>query len=105
MMSLLGFPALANRLLKRFPQAVLYNVTMAGIYIALRKNASLKDLTPLCSCDPFMLVPASKSQEVGLGLGAQAGQKRLTEVLNSAGFSQVRRAATTPTNLVLEAKI
>jgi hypothetical protein len=57
------------------------------------------------SFSTMVCVPASKSQEVGLGLGAQAGQKQLTEVLNAAGFSQVRRAATTPTNLVLEAKI
>lgn len=57
------------------------------------------------SFSTMVCVPASKSQEVGLGLGAQAGQKRLTDVLNSAGFSQVRRATTTPTNLVLEAKI
>lgn len=48
-------------------------------------------------------VPTSKAQEVGLGLGAQAGQQRLTQVLNEAGFSQVRRAAETPTNMVLEA--
>jgi hypothetical protein len=41
---------------------------------------------------------------VGLGLGAQAGQKRLTEVLNEAGFTQVRRAAETPFNMVLEAR-
>jgi 2-polyprenyl-3-methyl-5-hydroxy-6-metoxy-1,4-benzoquinol methylase len=46
--------------------------------------------------------PASLSQPVGLGLGAQAGQKRLTEVLNEAGWSKVRRAAETPTNMVLE---
>jgi len=57
------------------------------------------------SLSTMVCVPASKSQEVGLGLGAQAGQKRLTEVLNAAGFGQVRRAATTPTNLVLEAKL
>ena len=57
------------------------------------------------SFSTMVCVPASKSQEVGLGLGAQAGQKRLTEVLNAAGFSQVSRAAATPTNLVLEAKI
>jgi hypothetical protein len=50
-------------------------------------------------------VPASLSQEVGLGLGAQAGQKRLTEVLNEAGFTQVRRAAETPFNMVLEARV
>ncbi|MBO9581424.1 MAG: methyltransferase domain-containing protein [Sphingobium sp.] len=46
--------------------------------------------------------PASLAQEVGLGLGAQAGQKRLTEVLNEAGFTKVRRASETPTNMVLE---
>jgi 2-polyprenyl-3-methyl-5-hydroxy-6-metoxy-1,4-benzoquinol methylase len=48
-------------------------------------------------------VPTSKAQEVGLGLGAQAGEARLTEVLHAAGFSQVRRATETPTNMVLEA--
>lgn len=46
--------------------------------------------------------PASLSQPVGLGLGAQAGQKRLTEVLKEAGFQDVRRSAETPTNMVLE---
>jgi SAM-dependent methyltransferase len=46
--------------------------------------------------------PASLAQEVGLGLGAQAGQQRLTEVCREAGFANVRRAAETPTNMVLE---
>lgn len=46
--------------------------------------------------------PNSLSQDVGLGLGAQAGQKRLTEVCREAGFTNVRRAAETPTNMVLE---
>lgn len=46
--------------------------------------------------------PSSLSQPVGLGLGAQAGQKRLTEVLKEAGFGNVRRSAETPTNMVLE---
>jgi 2-polyprenyl-3-methyl-5-hydroxy-6-metoxy-1,4-benzoquinol methylase len=46
--------------------------------------------------------PNSLSQEVGLGIGAQAGQKRLTEVCKEAGFANVRRAAETPTNMVLE---
>ncbi|PQA85522.1 class I SAM-dependent methyltransferase [Hyphococcus luteus] len=49
-------------------------------------------------------VPASLAQEVGLGLGAQAGEKRLTQVLNEAGFTKVRRASETPTNMVLEAR-
>lgn len=46
--------------------------------------------------------PASLSQPVALGLGAQAGQKRLTQVLSEAGWNTVRRAAETPTNMVLE---
>ncbi len=49
-------------------------------------------------------VPNSLSQEVGLALGAQAGEKRLTEVLNEGGLGHVRRAAETPTNIVLEAR-
>jgi hypothetical protein len=48
--------------------------------------------------------PASLAQPVGLGLGAQAGQARLTEVLTKAGFSRVRRAAETPFNLILEGR-
>jgi ubiquinone/menaquinone biosynthesis C-methylase UbiE len=47
---------------------------------------------------------ASLAQDVGLALGSQAGQKRLTEVLNEAGFSHVRRAAETQANIVLEAR-
>jgi 2-polyprenyl-3-methyl-5-hydroxy-6-metoxy-1,4-benzoquinol methylase len=49
-------------------------------------------------------VPTSRSQEVGLALGAQAGQKRISDVLIEAGFGNVRRAAETPTNMVLEAR-
>ncbi len=51
-----------------------------------------------------LCTPTSLAQEVGLGLGTQAGQKRLTEVLNEAGFTRVRRAAETPTNMVLEVR-
>ncbi|XSG82200.1 MAG: class I SAM-dependent methyltransferase [Methyloligella sp. ZOD6] len=49
-------------------------------------------------------VPSSLSQDVGAALGAQAGEKRLTEVLQTAGFSRVRRAAETPFNMILEAR-
>ena len=41
-------------------------------------------------------------QEVGLGLGAQAGEERLRKVAREAGFSNLRRAAHTPVNLILE---
>jgi SAM-dependent methyltransferase len=47
---------------------------------------------------------ASKSQEVGLALGAQAGEARLREVFEEAGFTRFRRATETPFNLVLEAR-
>jgi 2-polyprenyl-3-methyl-5-hydroxy-6-metoxy-1,4-benzoquinol methylase len=52
----------------------------------------------------MLCTPASLSQEVGLALGAQAGEQRLTEVLNEGGFSRVRRAAETPFNIVLEVR-
>jgi 2-polyprenyl-3-methyl-5-hydroxy-6-metoxy-1,4-benzoquinol methylase len=52
----------------------------------------------------MLCTPASLSQEVGLALGAQAGEQRLTEVLNEGGFASVRRAAETPFNIVLEAR-
>lgn len=52
----------------------------------------------------MLCTPASVSQEVGLALGAQAGEARLTKVMKSAGFTQVRRAAETPFNIVLEAR-
>jgi SAM-dependent methyltransferase len=49
-------------------------------------------------------VPTSLNQEVGAALGAQAGEKRLSEVIRDGGFSRVRRAAETPFNMVLEAR-
>jgi len=52
----------------------------------------------------MICTPASLSQEVGLALGAQAGEQRLTAVLREGGFTRVRRVAETPFNLVLEAR-
>jgi 2-polyprenyl-3-methyl-5-hydroxy-6-metoxy-1,4-benzoquinol methylase len=52
----------------------------------------------------MICVPSSLSQEVGLGLGAQAGEKRLREVVTQGGFSRFRRASETPFNLILEAR-
>jgi len=52
----------------------------------------------------MVCTPASRSQEVGACLGAQAGERRLRAVLEGAGFRRVRRAAETPFNLVLEAR-
>ena len=52
----------------------------------------------------LICTPASRDQEVGLALGAQAGEGRLREVVVAGGFTRFRRAAETPFNLVLEAR-
>ncbi len=49
-------------------------------------------------------VPTSLSQEVGAALGAQAGEAKLREVITAGGFTNVRRAAETPFNMILEAR-
>jgi 2-polyprenyl-3-methyl-5-hydroxy-6-metoxy-1,4-benzoquinol methylase len=49
--------------------------------------------------------PNSLSQEVGLALGAQAGEARLRSVFEEAGFTHFRRAAQTPMNLIIEARV
>jgi len=46
----------------------------------------------------------SLSEEVGLALGAQAGEQRLADVFYKAGFSHFRQALATPFNLILEAR-
>jgi len=56
------------------------------------------------SASTLLCTPASKSQEVGLALGAQAGEARLREVVSGGGFSQFRRATETPFNIVYEAR-
>ncbi len=52
----------------------------------------------------LLCTPASLSQEVGLALGAQAGESRLRDVVTTGGFTRFRRATETPFNLVLEAR-
>ncbi len=51
-----------------------------------------------------LCVPCSLNQEVGLALGAQAGEKRLKETILSGGFSRYKKATETPFNLILEAR-
>ncbi|HEX8592691.1 MAG TPA: class I SAM-dependent methyltransferase [Pseudomonas sp.] len=67
-----------------------------------------ENLTPVgrlyYAASTFICTPNSLSQEVGLGLGAQAGESRLRDVLTQAGFSRFRRAAETPFNLIIEAR-
>jgi SAM-dependent methyltransferase len=52
----------------------------------------------------LLCTPASLSQEVGLALGAQAGEARIRDVVTAGGFTRFRRVAETPFNLVFEAR-
>jgi 2-polyprenyl-3-methyl-5-hydroxy-6-metoxy-1,4-benzoquinol methylase len=52
----------------------------------------------------LLCTPASLSQEVGLALGAQAGEARIRDVVEQGGFTRFRRVAETPFNLVFEAR-
>ncbi len=72
-------------------------------------NDELKDnLNPVgrvyYSFSTLLCTPCSRSQEVGLCLGAQAGETRIRDVITSAGFSKFRRATETPFNIVYEAR-
>lgn len=70
-----------------------------------RVEENLNPIGRVFYCASAMIcTPASLSQEVGLALGAQAGEARLRGVLGEAGFTQIRRAAETPFNMVLEAR-
>jgi len=72
-------------------------------------NDQLKDnLNPVgrvyYSFSTLLCTPCSRSQEVGLCLGAQAGETRIREVVSKAGFNRFRRATETPFNIVYEAR-
>jgi 2-polyprenyl-3-methyl-5-hydroxy-6-metoxy-1,4-benzoquinol methylase len=58
----------------------------------------------LYAASSTLCTPNSLSQEVGLGLGAQAGEARLRDVFTEAGFTTFRRTAETPLNMILEAR-
>ena len=52
----------------------------------------------------LLCTPSSLAQEVGLALGAQAGEARIRNFVTSAGFGNFRRVAETPFNIVFEAR-
>jgi SAM-dependent methyltransferase len=66
------------------------------------------NLTPMgkigYNVSTLVCTPASKAQEVGLALGAQAGERRMRDVVTDAGFRRFRRVAETPINLIYEAR-
>ena len=56
------------------------------------------------SFSTLLCTPASLSQDVGLALGAQAGEARIADVVKAGGFTRFRRVAETPFNIVYEAR-
>jgi SAM-dependent methyltransferase len=56
------------------------------------------------SASTLICTPASRAQEVGMCLGAQAGEARVRDVVSRGGFSRFRRATQTPFNLIYEAR-
>jgi len=70
------------------------------------KEMTAENLTPVgrvfYNASFLICVPASLSQEVGMGLGAQASDSSLEEVFRSGGFTRVRKAIETPFNRVFE---
>jgi ubiquinone/menaquinone biosynthesis C-methylase UbiE len=71
-------------------------------------NSLAENSTPVgrlyYAASTMVCTPNSLSQEVGLALGAQAGEERLARVFGDAGFTRFRRATETPFNLILEAR-
>jgi SAM-dependent methyltransferase len=87
------------------------SVASDGVWMIVEPfaNDQLKDnLNPVgrvyYSFSTLLCTPCSRSQEVGLCLGAQAGETRIREVVTSAGFNRFRRATETPFNIVYEAR-
>jgi len=56
------------------------------------------------SFSTLLCCPSSLSQEVGMALGAQAGEERIRDVVTTAGFTRFRRVSETPFNIVYEAR-
>jgi hypothetical protein len=52
----------------------------------------------------LLCTPAALSQDVGLALGAQAGEARLRGIFEEAGYANFKRATETPFNIVYEAR-
>lgn len=93
---------------------------LASARHALKQNGTLmivepyagdaleENLTPVgrifYAASTMLCTPSGLAQDVGLALGAQAGEAQTGEVVRKAGYSQFRRAAETPFNLIYEAR-
>jgi hypothetical protein len=90
---------------------VLQSLDTNGTWLIVEPNAGdtvADNLNPVgrvfYSASSMICVPASRDQEVGACLGAQAGAARIGSTVRDGGFTRFRTATTTPFNLVLEAR-
>jgi SAM-dependent methyltransferase len=90
---------------------VLSTLAPDGTWMIVEPNAGdhlTDNLNPVgrifYSASTMICTPAARDQDGEYELGAQAGEARLTNLLQKAGFTRVRRATETPFNMVLEAR-
>jgi SAM-dependent methyltransferase len=90
---------------------VLSTLAPDGTWMIVEPNAGdhlTDNLNPVgrifYSASTMICTPAARDQDGDYELGAQAGEARLTDLLQKAGFTRVRRATETPFNMVLEAR-
>jgi len=70
-----------------------------------RLEENLNPVGRVFYCASTMIcTPASRAQEIGMCLGAQAGEERIRQVVSEGGFTRFRRATETPFNLIYEAR-
>jgi len=82
-----------------------------GTWMIVEPNAGdcVEDnLTPIgrafYAVSTLVCTPNALAEETGMALGAQAGERRIRDVVRESGFSRFRRAAETPFNLIFEAR-
>ena len=78
----------------------MHDATVVGDQLGLYKVLAEGPAT----AEDFICTPVSRSQEVGMCLGAQAGEARLRDVVAQGGFTRFRRTCETPFNLIFEAR-
>ena len=100
----MGDPAGASR-------HVLDSLDADGTWLIVEPNSDddvAANLNPVgrifYSASSMICVPASRAQQVGACLGAQAGPAAIERVVREGGFTRFRAATSTPFNLVFEAR-
>jgi SAM-dependent methyltransferase len=68
-------------------------------------NLDLPTAKMIYGASTCVCTPNSLSQEVGRGMGAQAGEPGMRAVFDEAGYTHFRRVAETPFNIIYQARV